>query len=399
MASKIAYVDCSSGISGAMFLGALLHAIPSSETLLDPIYELPIDDYEISMGTFDDKGIRGERFQARSTRRKQPEHRLADISTMLQVSRLSAYVQEISLAIFSCLAKAEANVQGVRVDDVQFYDKGAVDTIITVIGVALGMEALGITQLYTSPLPLTSGHVKTPRGLLPIPAPITLEILRHVNAPWKSCEVEEELVTPTGAAILATLARFETPAIAIERVGYGFGQKRLPWPHCLRLCLGQAREVAGSSSEDADTDWVVVIESHIDTMSGELFGGLMERLLAEGALDVSYTPLQMKKNRPATLVTVITRPEDGDRLAMLLLRETSTLGVRIQEVQRLKAQRAQEQISTPLGPMIVKVKRLGTRIISVAPEYEECQRIAREQNIPLAEVYEVAREAARSLII
>src|SRR5581483_2006357 len=188
------------------------------------------------------------------------------------------------------------------------------------------------------------------------------------------------------------------PAIAIERVGYGFGHKRLPWPNCLRLCLGRERGGAGSPGEEADTDWVAVIESHIDNMSGELLGGMMERLFAAGALDVSYTALQMKKNRPATLVTIIAPVEEGEKLALLMLQETSTLGVRIQEVQRRKAQRTQERVETPLGPMLVKIKRLGTRVISAAPEYEECQRIARERNMPLSEVYEVADQATHVLL-
>jgi hypothetical protein len=196
-----------------------------------------------------------------------------------------------------------------------------------------------------------------------------------------------------GAAILAVLACFETPPIAIERIGYGFGRYHLPWPNCLRLCLGKAVSEVNVPHEEVDTDWVAVIESHIDNMSGELLGGLMERLFAAGALDVCYTPIQMKKNRPATLITVISPLQDGERLALALLRETSTLGVRIQQVQRRKAQRAQEQITTALGPMLVKVKRLGSRIISATPEYEECQRIARERDMSLADVYEVARRA------
>src|SRR5581483_11173964 len=191
--------------------------------------------------------------------------------------------------------------------------------LIIFVGVALGVEALGITQLYVSPLPLTGGYTSTARGVMPIPSPVTLEILRRVAASWRSCAVDEELVTPIGAAILATLARFETPPMVIEQVGYGFGAKHLPWPHCVRLCLGQLQSSSATASGEAETDWVVVIESHIDNMSGELLGGLMERLFTAGALDVSYTPIQMKKNRPATLVTVIATPEDGEVLAMLLL--------------------------------------------------------------------------------
>lgn len=258
---------------------------------------------------------------------------------------------------------------------------------------------LGITQLYASALPLTSGRVKTAHGLLPVPAPATLEILRKVQAPWRPAATEGELVTPTGAAILATLARFELPAMTIERVGYGFGRKQLPWPNCLRLCLGTAYPVVAGSAEELESDWVSVIETNIDNMSGELLGGLMERLFAVGALDVSYTALQMKKNRPATSVSLICRPTDVEMLSQVLLQETSTLGVRIQHMQRLKARREQQALTTPLGEMLIKVKRLGTRIISATPEYEECQRIAHERNLPLAEVYDVALHAIQETII
>ncbi len=399
MTQKIAYLDCSSGFSGEMFLAALLDLGLSDDKFIFPLANLPFDDWSTNSGTFTDKGVRGTSFQIEVTRRKQPVRHLSDITTMLQASSLSTQVQETSLAIFRRLATALATVQGIKAEEVLFDDVGAVRALITIVGAALGIEAFGITQLYASPLPLTHGHTKNTRGALPIPAPATLEMLRQVSAPWQPSSVEEELVTPVGAAILATLARFEIPPLVIEQVGYGFGQKRLPWPHCLRLCLGQLQGNPGTASADADTDWVTVIESHIDNMTGELLGGLMQRLFTAGALDVSYAPLQMKKNRPATLVTVICSPNDADTLSMLLLRETTTLGVRLQQMQRLKAQRSQQLIETPLGPMLVKVKRLGEQIISAAPEFEECQRVANEHNLPLTDVYEVARTAARSIII
>jgi uncharacterized protein (TIGR00299 family) protein len=395
---KIAYLDCFSGISGDMFLAALLDAGLSSDLLSDAIVTLPFEGYELSTATYEDKGIRGMQLEVTLNDQHQPTRHLSDITKMIRSSRLSDHVKDIALAIFQTLAEAEATVHGTTIQKVHFHEVGAVDSLIDIVGAAIGIDALGIDQLYASPLPMTTGTVNTVHGVLPVPAPATLEILRRVSAPWKPSPAEGELVTPTGAAILATLARFEMPPIAIERVGYGFGKKRLPWPNCLRLCLGQPLAIDGFVTEQADTDWVTVIESHIDNMEGEQLGDLMDRLLDSGALDVGYAPMQMKKNRPATHITIICHPEDGDRLAMQLLGETATLGVRIQHTQRLKAQRSQERIETPFGPLLVKVKRLGSRIISASPEYEECRRIAEEQSIPLAEVYNVVRSAAQNLL-
>jgi uncharacterized protein (TIGR00299 family) protein len=393
--TKIAYLDCHSGISGDMFLGAMLDAGLSLDTLTTTLSSLPLEGYQLKVEPFSDKGIAGSRFDVLLSEQDQPTRHFSDIAALLDASSLPLRVRKKALAIFQCLAEAEAAVHGTAIEEVHFHEVGAVDAIVDITGAVVAVEAVGITQLYASSLPLTGGHVQTAHGLLPVPTPATLEILSKVRAPWKPSSVEGELVTPTGAAILATLARFDTPAFVIERVGYGFGRKRLPWPNCLRLCLGYVPE----PTSGGETDWVTVIETHIDNMSGELLGGLMERLLTAGALDVSYTPIQMKKNRPATLVTVICRENEGDLLAQLLLRETSTLGVRMQQMRRLKAQRSQESIQTPLGPILVKVKRLGTQIISVAPEYEECQRIAQERNLPLGDVYEVVLRASDSAII
>lgn len=393
MSQVIAYLDCQSGISGNMFLGAMLDAGLELDTLKHALSGLPLAGYELVLERFRDKGIQGSRFDVVLAERQQQTRHLSDIVTLIESSTLSARVRETARAIFQCLAEAEAAVHGTSIEEVHFHEVGAVDAIVDITGAAIAIEAMGITRLYASPLPMSSGRVQTAHGLLPVPAPATLEILRRVAAPWKACSAEGELVTPTGAAILATLAQFQTPAIAIERVGYGFGHKQFPWPNCLRVCLGSSYGPARGDDGSADTDWVTVIETNIDNMTGELLGGLMERLLAAGALDVSYTPMQMKKNRPAVMLTVICRSEEGDTMAQLLLGETSTLGVRMQQVQRLKAQRGQQQIETPLGPLLIKVKRLGSRIISASPEYEECRRIALERGMSLEEVYDVARQA------
>jgi pyridinium-3,5-bisthiocarboxylic acid mononucleotide nickel chelatase len=396
MQELIAYLDCHSGISGDMFLGALLDldAGFSLDSLKSALAGLHLHGYEVRLEPFEDKGILGSRFDVMLSEQDSsiPQTRhLSDIISLLNASTLSPKVREIALSIFQCLAKAEATVHGTGVEEVHFHEVGAIDAIIDITGAAIALEALGIAALYASSLPLSSGHVQTAHGVMPVPAPATLEILRQIPAPWKPSPAEGEMVTPTGAAILATQARFHTPAIFIERVGYGFGRKQFPWPNCLRICLGRAGD-SFQLSELADTDWITVIESNIDTMTGELLGGLMDKLFAAGALDVNYTPIQMKKNRPAVKLTIICRVEEGNAMAELLLSESSTLGVRISQVQRIKAQRLLERIETPVGPISMKVKRLGNRIINASPEYEECKRIALEKGLPLEEVYEIARK-------
>jgi pyridinium-3,5-bisthiocarboxylic acid mononucleotide nickel chelatase len=439
MARKVAYLDCHSGISGSMLLAALLDAGFSLDTLRQALATSSLHGYQLQYDTVLEKGIRGSRFsivleetampsgcttvhengrdglfsegtampsgcttvhgngrdEVSSEEQNQPDHSLSDAIAVLHTCAISQHVRERAISIVQRLAEAEAAVQGIDVGAVRFGAAEMIQMVIASVGVALGTEELGIAQYYASVLPLTNGHVQTHHGLLPVPTPVTLELLRRVGAPLKLCALEAELVTPTAAAILATLAHFGSPVMAIERVGYGFGHHHLPWPNCLRLCLGKTFSEIGGPDQDVDTDWVTVIETHIDNMSGEILGGVMEHLLTAGALDVTYTPIQMKKNRPATLVTVICPCEDGERLTLVLLRETSTLGVRIQQVQRRKAQRTQEWITTPFGPMLVKVKRLGSRIISATPEYEECQRVAREQDMPLTDIYEIVRQAVK----
>ena len=400
MQEIIAYLDCHSGISGDMFLGALLDldAGFSLDYLINALAGLPLYGYEVKLEPFQDKGILGSRFDVvLSEQETNFTHMrsLSDIVTLLHASTLSPKVREVALSIFHCLAKAEAMVHGTGVEEVHFHELGAIDAIIDITGAAIALDALGIVELYASPLPLSSGYVQTAHGVLPVPAPATLEILRQLPAPWKPSPAEGEMVTPTGAAILATQAKFQTPAMFIQHVGYGFGQKQFSWPNCLRVCLGKAGN-AYPNSELADNDWVAVIESNIDNMTGELLGGLMDKLLAAGALDVNYTPIQMKKNRPAVMLTIICRVEESNTLSELLLSESSTLGARISQVQRIKAQRTLERLETPIGPLSIKVKRLGKRVISATPEYEDCQRIALQRGMPLEDVYEIARHVIKA---
>ena len=379
----LVYLDCFSGISGDMFLGALLDSGLSFEQLQEGLAALDVTGYQVLLEPYSDKGMLGKRFRVEVTETPQPERHLSEIEQIITSSRLPPALQHDALTIFRTLGEAEARVHGVPVEDVHFHEVGAVDAIVDIVGIVIGLHALGIEQVYCSPLPLTTGQVQTAHGLLPVPAPATLEVLRRVGAPWTPREASGELVTPTAAAILATKARFETPAMTIRQVGYGFGRKQLPWANCLRLCLGESVAAGG-----VERDEVAILETNLDNVSGEVLGGLMDRLLRAGALDVTYTPMQMKKNRPATQVSVIAPLDLADPLSLLLLRETTTLGVRVSRWQRLKAERWQEVMETPLGIARVKIKRVGGRVVHISPEYEDCARLAEEHALPLLEVYE-----------
>jgi uncharacterized protein (TIGR00299 family) protein len=240
MSAKIAYLDCHSGISGDMFLSAMLDAGLPLDTLQNSLAALPVTGYQIKQEPFTDQGIRGTHIEVVMTEQEQPTRGFTDIATLLQASSLSPFVRDTAIAIFRTLGEAEATVHGVTLDEIHFHEVGAIDAIVDITGAAIAIETLGITQLYASPLPFTRGHLRMAHGLMPIPAPATLEILRRAQAPWLPSPIEGELVTPTGAAIIATLARFQMPAMTMEHIGYGFGKKQLIWPNCLRVCIGHA---------------------------------------------------------------------------------------------------------------------------------------------------------------
>ncbi len=379
----LAYLDCFSGMSGDMFLGALLDAGLSFVRLQETLAGLHLSGYRLQLEPYADKGIQGKHFSVMVTETPQPERHLAEVEQIITSSDLPQAIQQGALSVFRALAEAEAQVHGVSIEAIHFHEVGAVDALVDIVGAVIGLHELGIERIYCSPLPLTTGQVQTAHGLLPVPAPATLELLRRVAAPWTPRAAEGELVTPTAAAILATHARFEMPALVIHKVGYGFGRKQLPWANCLRLCLGEPVQTMGMESDE-----VAVLETNLDNLSGEILGGLMERLFVAGALDVTYTPMQMKKNRPATQVSVIAPLDMTDQLSLLLLRETTTLGVRVSRWRRLKAERRQEAVETPLGGVRVKLKLLEGRVVNVAPEYDDCRQLADVAELPLREVYE-----------
>jgi uncharacterized protein (TIGR00299 family) protein len=389
----LAYLDCFSGISGDMLLGALLHAGLDLAELCAGLETLPLGGYTLEAERVHDHGLSGVRCVVHVEEPDPHGHRhLREIREILASGRLPERARQRALAIFVRLAEAEGAIHGVAAEEVRFHEVGAVDSIVDVVGTALGFELLGIEEVYCSELPLTSGRVRSAHGPLPAPAPATLELLKHTGVVWKNTPGEGELVTPTGAAVIATLARIGRPdRMTVERVGYGFGQKQLPWANCLRLLLGERAAVT-----NAERDEIVMLASNIDNMTGEALGWLMDRLLSAGALDVSYTPLQMKKNRPGAQLTVLASPDDTERLSSLILRESATLGVRMTRMERRKAGRREETIETPLGEVRVKLKLFGEQIITATPEYEDCRMLAQRLDLPLETVVERVAAAARA---
>lgn len=384
-----AFVDCFSGISGDMLLGALVDAGLPADNLIAAMRRLPISGYRIEATRVTRQGLTGHAVQVLlDAATPQPTRHLSDVEAIIRGADLPDQVKDRAIAVFRALAEAEASVHGVPVEAVHFHEVGAVDAIVDVVGAVWGLQELGIHRLYASSLPTGSGTVQTAHGPLPVPAPATLALLARRQAPTRASEAATELVTPTGAALLTTLATFRQPEMRIQRIGYGFGQKSLPWPNVVRLWIGEVPD------EDTEGDLISIIEANLDDELPEILGATMQTLLAAGALDVFFTPIQMKKNRPAVKLSVLGPVELTRSLAGIILRETSTLGVRISEARRLKSHRRIERVPTPWGEIQVKIKEFGDERVAT-PEYEDCLRVAREAQVPLRDVYDVARAAAK----
>jgi uncharacterized protein (TIGR00299 family) protein len=325
----------------------------------------------------------------------EPHRGLAEVVRIIRSGDLPEMVTERACRVFERLAEVEATIHGTSREAVEFHEVGARDAIIDVTGVVLGLDLLGVdwARLGCSGLPLGSGWTTSLHGRLPVPAPATLELIRRAGAPLRRPPQEGEtgeLVTPTGAALLTVLGRFDAPEPllgTISRIGYGFGTREPAWPNAVRLL------VADDVARGLEQDTVVQVETNLDDATPEELGFAMERLLAAGALDVAFSPLQMKKNRPGVLLRVLGRPADGERLAALVLEHTPALGVRLQTIGRLIARRSERRVLTPWGEVRVKIKHLGQREVA-APEYEDCAQLARAATVPLSEVYAAARRAA-----
>jgi len=390
---RIAFVDPFSGASGDMLLGALVDVGLTVDELATRLAtSLDLAGYRIVAETVVRQGLRGTRVQV-VVESDQPSRDWAEIRTLLHESALPPRVKERALAVFQRLAEAEAQVHGVPVERVHFHEVGAVDSIVDIVGVVWGFELLGVEAIASGPFPLSRGWIETAHGRLPVPAPATAALLASAAVPTVPLDVEAELVTPTGAALLVTLARFVRPAFRPERVGYGFGTRELPWPNALRLWVGEALQAPVDPSEGE-----LLLQANLDDMNPQFVEPLVEQLFAAGALDVYLTPIVMKRSRPAVEVSVICRASDRPRLEQVFFLHSTTFGVRAIPLDRTKLERRVVTVATRWGEISVKLKLLGGRVVDAVPEYRDCLAVHRAQGIPIREVWEEAHRIAGAWI-
>ena len=383
---RIAYFDCHAGISGDMILGALVDAGLCIETLQRELDKLHLEGVRLRTGRVHRHGIAATKVDV-AAGEGHGHRQLNDVLGIINAADISSRSRRQTGAIFRRLAEAEAEVHGISVDRVHFHEVGAADAIADIAGAVIGLEQLGVERVYASPLRFGRGTTRSCHGVLPIPVPAVLALCRDV--PAERTDIPFELVTPTGAAILTTLAEQigASPPFRTRQIGYGAGSRDIDQvPNLLRLEIGESE-----SSLQADT--VILIETNIDDMTPEIYGYLTDRLLAEGARDAYLTPLIMKKGRPGVMLSVLVDPDLVQSATDLIFRETTTLGVRLRRVERQTVSRRTEVVETAFGPVTVKIANYDGRA-RIAPEYEDCARIAREKDIPILDVYRAASDAA-----
>ncbi|HHL39813.1 MAG TPA: nickel pincer cofactor biosynthesis protein LarC [Deltaproteobacteria bacterium] len=386
---KVLYFDCICGISGDMTLGALVDLGVDLRWLESELGRLPLGGYGLRAERQHRHGIGGTRLHVDISETR--HHRtFAVIREMIEGSALADDVKELALRIFRTLAEAEARVHGVDVEEVHFHEVGAVDSIVDIVGAALCLRRLAPERVTASPLPLGTGFIDAAHGRMPVPAPASLEILRGV--PTAPSDIRFELTTPTGAAIIKTVADGfgPLPPMTIGKSGYGVGSRDFAEaPNVLRVIEGELRDGGRR------TERLTVIETNVDDMSPEAAGYLMERLLSAGALDVFFTAVQMKKNRPGLLVTVLAEEHGVRELTEIIFSESTTLGVRTRTVERISLPRKTVKVETPYGTVRVKAVERDGRFVDGRPEFEDCRAAAAAAGAPLVVVMDAAREAAR----
>jgi pyridinium-3,5-bisthiocarboxylic acid mononucleotide nickel chelatase len=391
--TKSLYFDCFSGCSGDMIIGALLDAGVSLEELKKGLNLLGLDGYQLKAEKVLRSSISSMKFNVVMEEHDHHHHRgLTEIIRIIDSSQLPDIVKKKSIQVFNRLGEVEAGIHGAPLEEVHFHELGAVDSIIDIVGAILALDILKIERFYSSGFPAGAGTVNTAHGILPVPAPATLKLMALAGTPVISNPGPSpnigELVTPTGAALITSLAEFHRPELRIEKVGYGAGNKDFQaWPNIMRVWIGEEIDLTNVSS-------LVLLETNIDDMNPQIYGYLMDKLLEEKALDVWFTPIQMKKNRPAVMLSVLAAQENETTLSKIILSETSTLGIRIRQVDRHEVQRKLIEFASSLGKARAKVK-IYTDLVTISPEYEDCRRIASERQLPLHEVSRIIESEAR----
>jgi len=414
---KTLYLDIFSGISGDMFLGAMIDLGVDAAVLEAELAKLSLGGYQLHVGRKTKANIEGVKFDVHLLPTKGDEHshehghshshshddnghsherNFADIQSLITDSSLSGWVKEKSIAVFRRVAEAEGKVHGMPPDEVHFHEVGAVDSIVDIVGGCIALELLDKPRVLAAPVTEGTGWVECAHGRFPVPTAATLEILGARGVAVNQCDEPHELVTPTGAALLAEFAesfglmRGVTP----ERIGYGLGTRDMNTrPNVLRAVLGQAEAATEAKPLDWERDTVTVIETNLDDINAEHLGHFVETALEAGALDVFHTSIQMKKNRPGVLLTVLCAEADADRFSEMILRETTALGVRRHAADRRKLRREVVTVETPLGQVQVKLGRLNGELVQAAPEYESCRDVAAKAGVPLKAVYAAAQKA------
>ena len=400
--TRTLYFDCFAGISGDMTLGALVAAGCDERALIEQVKLLGVSNFEISFEKVDRSGIGATRAHVRAGHEHHHRH-LSDIRKIIDDSRLSDKIKDRAARIFTRLAEAEARVHNVPIEKIHFHEVGAIDAIVDVVGACAGFDLLGVERFVCSPLHVGSGTVEMAHGRFPVPPPAVAELLR--DAPIYSTDIEGELVTPTGAAIVSEVCDsfVPLPPMRIERTGYGAGGREYRnFPNVLRIMVGESDKVSDKTfgvlvkldSVSAETgERMFVVETNIDDASPQIVGHLMEQAFARGALDCYFTPVQMKKNRPGVLVSILCRPSEREAMFDLLFTETTTIGARSYEVERRALAREVVTVETAYGPIDVKVARAGGTVTTYTPEFEQCRAAALTSGVPLRMVETAARAA------
>lgn len=389
-----AYFDCYSGISGDMILGALVDLGVDLKKIREGLKTLGLSKgYEIKSRIVKRGLISGVKFDVVVKPVRHPHSRnFKDIKTLVSQSELPPQVKSSAIEILKRIAKAEAKVHHTSMDKVHFHEVGAVDSIVDIVGGALGMDLLNVDRIISSPLNVGEGFVECAHGTLPVPAPATLQLLAGI--PCFSTGIKKELVTPTGAGMIGFFAeKFQSlPKMKILKTGYGAGD------HVIKKSPNMLRVILGEMDGEGESQTMTMVETNIDDMNPEFYEHVMELLFKAGAVDVTFTPVSMKKNRPAVSLSVLTPTRKMEKIAEVLLSETSTFGVRYHEVNRITLEREIQTIKTPHGPVKVKVGSLNGNLLKISPEYEDCKKIARREKLPIKTVYEDVRKLAEQKI-